>query len=371
MTYPNARFWSVLASMRFLFAMWVLFDHTYNFGPADRAMPVLTKSGLMPVMCFFVISGFSIHHSIQNKPVGYLRRRFWRIFPLNALSVMIGWFAWSVLGLSGGYGTPQVPPTLWSFVGCLLLLEVFFPVMIEFLFPAWSLSIEAFYYLCAPLFKRLTESRLIPLLMIGSCTFFAAWPFIRDEYIAARYSYELAAIAMLWAWLAGWVAYSRPRDRNYLAALIVGGLIGIVSQAKFFSIVDFSSAAVTCVAWIGTLFVVFYRIGGFSGVAAQFSNYLGEISFPLYLLHYPILFVFTSTLFKAYPQLNYGYVQVLIAVLAAAAAYHYVDRPLRVLGSSGRIGEVVRRQEQIRLEPENSWPAGTAMARDSGSVARE
>ena len=340
---PKPGFWSFLAGLRFLFAMWVLFDHTYNFGPADRAIPVLTKSGLMAVMCFFVISGFSIHHSILAKPTGYLRRRFWRILPLNALAVLIGWFAWSVLGLSGGYGTPQVPPTAWQFIGCLFLLEVFLPVMIEFLFPAWSLSIEALYYLCAPLFKRSHGTQFIPILMTASCLFFIAWPFIRNEYIAARYSYEFAALGMLWAWLAGWVAYQRPKDIAFLALLVAGGLMSVWSQAKFFAIVDYASAAVTCVAWIGILFVVFFRLGQFEGRAARLLDYLGELSFPLYLLHYPVLFVFTSSLFKALPELNYGITQVAISLATAMIAYHYIDKPLRAFGSSAAVGNLSRR----------------------------
>jgi peptidoglycan/LPS O-acetylase OafA/YrhL len=288
----------------------------------------------MAVMCFFVISGFSIRHSIETRPVGYLRRRFWRIFPMNALAVFIGWFAWSVLGLSGGYSTPQIPPTIWQFVGCLFMLEVILPVMIEFLFPAWSLSIEVLYYLSAPLFRRIGDHVVIPLLMIASCLFFVMWPLIRNEYIAARYSYELAALAMVWSWLAGWVAYRSPRNASYLLALIAGGLASIWSQAKFFAIVDFASATVTCLAWIGMLLVVFFRIGDIRGKAALVLDYLGEISFPLYLLHYPVLFAVSSSVFRSHPGLNYGIVQVIISLFVAILAYNYVDRPLRAFGTS-------------------------------------
>jgi peptidoglycan/LPS O-acetylase OafA/YrhL len=332
MSAPHPGFWPVLACIRFLLSMWVLFDHTYNFGPAERAIPVLTKSGLMAVMCFFVISGFSIRHSIVAKPEGYFRRRFWRIFPVNALAVFIGWFSWSVLGLSGGYGTPQIPPTAWDFIGCLLLLEVIVPVMIPFFFPAWSLSVEALYYACAPLFKWTDGNRTIPVLMIASCLFFIAWPFLRDEYIAARYSYGFAAVGMLWAWLAGWVAYGRPKDVVYTVALIFGGFVCVWSQAKFFSIVDFASVAVTLTAWVGVLFVVFFRVGRIEGVTSRVFDYLGEISFPLYLLHYPVLFALTSSVLKHHPDLNYGFVQVVIAILVAVLAYQYVDKPLRGLG---------------------------------------
>jgi peptidoglycan/LPS O-acetylase OafA/YrhL len=330
---PKPQFWAVLAALRFFFAMWVLFDHTYNFGPPERAMPVLSKSGLMAVMCFFVISGFSIHHSITIAPRGYGQRRFWRIFPINALAVGIGWLAWSVLKLSGGYGTPQVAPTAWDFIGCLLFLEVALPVMIEFLYPAWSLSVEVLYYTFAPLLKRSRGEPLIALLMTASCVLFIAWPFIRDEYIAAQFHYRIPALAMLWAWLAGWVAYSHARHGAYFAALVAGGLAGIYTQAKFFAIEDFTSGVATCVAWIGTLGVVFYRWGSIDNERCNtFFSYLGDLSYPLYLLHYPLLFALTSSILKAHPEWNYGIAQVAISLAAAMLAFHYVDKPLRDFG---------------------------------------
>ena len=334
MNVPPRGFWPVLGALRFLLAMWVLFDHTYNFGPADRAIPVLTRSGLMAVMCFFVISGFSIHHSIATRPAGYFRRRLLRIFPLNALAVLIGWFGWSVLGLSGGYGTPAVPPSVWQFIGCIFLLEAFFPIMIGFLYPAWSLSIEAVYYLLAPLFRKIEGRRYIPGIMIVSGLLFVAWPLIRDEYVAGRNSYWLTGIVMLWAWLAGWVAYTNAGNRRYLVSLGIAGLASVATQARFFDVTKISSAAVNGVAWIGPLMLVFYRIGDVGGRVAAVFDYLGEISFPLYILHYPVLFVVSSSLFKAHPNLNYGITQVAISLAAAALAYHLVDRPLRMPGAS-------------------------------------
>ncbi|CCE01101.1 putative acyltransferase [Bradyrhizobium sp. STM 3809] len=330
MNEPQRGFWPVLGGLRFLLAMWVLFDHTYNVGPAERAIPVLTKSGLMAVMCFFVISGFSIHHSIASRPEGYLRRRVLRILPLNALAVAIGWLAWSVFGAAGGYLVPAKAPTAWQFIGCMLLLEAVLPIMISFLYPAWSLSIEAVYYLLAPVFRKLEGRPHIPALMIVSALCFVAWPLFRNEYVAGRNSYWLTGIVMLWAWLAGWVAYRQPRDIRYVVGLGIAGLASVATQAKFFDVHHFGSAAVNCIAWIGTLIVVFYRIGDLGGRTAAVCDYLGEISFPLYILHYPVLFAATGSLFRIYPNLNWGITQVAIALGTAMLAYHFVDKPLRL-----------------------------------------
>ncbi|MGJ5219436.1 acyltransferase family protein [Bradyrhizobium oligotrophicum] len=358
MNEPHRGFWPVLGGIRFLLAMWVLFDHTYNVGPAERAIPVLTKSGLMAVMCFFVISGFSIHHSIATRPDGYLRRRFLRIFPLNALAVVIGWVAWSVLGASGGYLVPSEPPTAWQFIGCMLLLEAFLPIMISFLYPAWSLSIEAVYYLLAPPFKKLEGRPHIPAIMIASGLFFVAWPLFRNEYVAGRNSYWLTAIVMLWAWLAGWVAYKQPRDRRYLVLLGIAGLAAVATQARFFDVRNFGSAAVNCVAWIGTLVVVFYRIGDVGGRTAAVFDYLGEISFPLYILHYPVLFAVAGSLFRVYPNLNWGVTHVVIALGAAMLAYHWVDKPLRLSPGTGLSPRVADQFGRLRL-----WANGFAFSR--------
>jgi len=325
----NPNIWPLLAGLRFFFAMWVLFDHTYNFGPAERAMPIFTKSGLVAVMCFFVISGFSIHHSIASRPNGYGVRRFWRIMPTNVLAVAIGWTAYVVLGLSGGYGTPPVPPTAIQWIGSLLLLQCVLPVTIPFLFPAWSLSIEVLYYFAAPILVKRRDSWAIPIATALSCLLFIIWPFIRDEYIAEP-TYLIAAAALLWAWLAGWLAYSHRENRFMLFGLMVGGFLGIWTQAKFFAIVDSTSGAANLLAWALTLFVVFFRVGVQAGNRVRMTlNYLGEISYPLYLLHYPVLFALTSSLFKKHPDWNYGIVEVIVALAAAVLAYHFVDHPLR------------------------------------------
>jgi peptidoglycan/LPS O-acetylase OafA/YrhL len=325
----ESNIWPLLAGLRFFFATWVLFDHTYNFGPANRAMPIFTKSGLVAVMCFFVISGFSIHHSIANRPQGYGARRFWRIAPTNALAVAIGWLAYVVLGLSGGYGTPPIAPTAIQWIGSLLLLQCVFPVAIHFLFPAWSLSIEVLYYLAAPILVKHRDNIAIPIAAALSCLLFVLWPFIRDVYIAEP-TYLIAAAAFLWAWLAGWLAYSYRGNHFLVAGFSVGGFLGIWTQAKYFAIVDFTSGAANLLAWALTLLIVFYRVGApASERGNKVLNYLGEISYPLYLLHYPVLFALTSSLFKAQPNWNYGFIQVIISLGVAVLAYHLVDRPLR------------------------------------------
>jgi peptidoglycan/LPS O-acetylase OafA/YrhL len=185
------------------------------------------------------------------------------------------------------------------------------------------------YYFAAPLLVRYRNSFAIPTAAALSWVLFFRWPHIRDVYIAEP-SYFISAAALLWAWLAGWLAYAYSENRYTLAAFSAAGFLGIWSQATFFGIVDFKSAAANVLAWFFTLVVVFFRVGiPISHKLKAVANYLGEISFPLYLLQYPVLFALTSSVLKAHPNWNYGAVQVVIALICASLAYHLVDRPLR------------------------------------------
>jgi peptidoglycan/LPS O-acetylase OafA/YrhL len=128
------------------------------------------------------------------------------------------------------------------------------------------------------------------------------WPFIRDVYIAEP-TYLISAAAFLWAWLAGWLAYSHQGNRPMVFCFMVGGFLGIWTQAKFFGIVDLTSGAANLLAWAVTLVIVFFRIGvPADDKVGTTLNYLGDISFPLYLLHYPVLFALTSSFFKIIPN---------------------------------------------------------------------
>jgi peptidoglycan/LPS O-acetylase OafA/YrhL len=330
---PGENFWPILAGLRFFFAFWVLCDHTYIFGPASRAMPVLSLSGLMPVTCFLSISGFSIHHSICTQPVGYFARRFWRIFPTNIATVAIAFFAYQYFGfLTDGAGHQVPPPDLKTWLVYLIPAQAVIYAFMPVLFPSWSLSIEVIYYLIAPILVR-TRANVIVLLAMLSAAAFATWNYFprqwAPEYVAeATNGIGLAVFA--WAWLSGWIAYSARHSNLSLALFLVAGCLCVLGQPYGFGLLDKVANVSAYATWLITTLILFKRPKIRMGPSLRRAlNYLGDISFPLYLCHFPILFVLTSSVFKSSPGLNYGVTQVAIALLAAAALLHFVDRPFR------------------------------------------
>jgi peptidoglycan/LPS O-acetylase OafA/YrhL len=336
--------WPVLSGLRFLFATWVLFAHTYNFGLHSRAMPALSQSGLVAVVCFFAISGFSIHHSIKTRPSGYYRRRFWRIFPIHITAVTLALAGYAVFGhIFDGHGREYPIPGAFQWLQYYLLIQVFFyPSYIDVLFPMWSLSIEAVYYAIAPAITFLTNRALL-IFVAASGVAFLFWRFI-DEAALAPYGLELVAFA--WAWLAGWIAYALPR--NWIAAglSIIVGWIFIKSQPEQFWLVNKVSTISTYSSWATTVILLFFPLQlSLSERMQRGLSYLGDLSFPLYLIHYPVLFALTSSVFKTHPEWNYGVVHVIISLTAAIAAYHFIDKPFRHFGEKTRPTPVLAKLE--------------------------
>lgn len=325
--------WPILSGLRFFFAMWVLFAHTYNFGLHERAMPVPSQSGLVAVVCFFAISGFSIRHSITLRPDGYYRRRFWRIAPTHVAAVSLALAGYLVYGhIFDGHGREYPIPAASLWLQYYLLVQVFFyPSYIDVLYPLWSLSIEAVYYTLAPLIRRATSRKLLVFIAASACVFLL-WPlFGLSDLSGAPYGGELLAFA--WAWLAGWLAYALPRNWIVAAFLIIVGFVFIKSQPGPFWLVNNVSIVSTYGAWAATVIILFFPPpNNFSERIKDVLNYTGNISFPLYLIHYPVLFALTSSVLKTHPEWNYGFVHVIVSLGAAVIVYQYVDRPLRRFG---------------------------------------
>lgn len=165
-TPPKKVFINVLTSLRFPAAFFIFLLHARNHGlylyPSFNFLD-LSKS----VSFFFVLSGFvlsySYHYSTIN-PLRFYFQRLLRIWPLHILSVIF-----VVLLLPRHLYLPApVEFSDFSFLSVLLahifLIQSFFPIPAFFFglnAVSWSISVEAFFYLLFPVFKKLRSSILV------------------------------------------------------------------------------------------------------------------------------------------------------------------------------------------------------------------
>jgi peptidoglycan/LPS O-acetylase OafA/YrhL len=141
-----------LTGVRFLAAMYVV---VYHFAPNFEAHhhlpgPIATflNNGYLSVSFFFMLSGFILAYTYDGQMermddrVRFWEGRFARIYPVYLLSLVLSyWFTGRALSLVKAFAV-------------LGMVQAWNPwdrqLSMAWNFPAWSLSVEAFFYICFP-----------------------------------------------------------------------------------------------------------------------------------------------------------------------------------------------------------------------------
>lgn len=162
---PRRKALPALTGVRFLAAMQVVFFH---FGASfalrhhfPRPVCLFLGNGWTSVTLFFLLSGFILSYTYSGQIRGRRNRnRFWearfaRIYPVYLLSLL------AMIPFAFSAARPNAVHSVWQGLSVLTMVQAwnpFHPQMIEMWnFPAWTLSVEAFFYLLFPFVFPLME----------------------------------------------------------------------------------------------------------------------------------------------------------------------------------------------------------------------
>ena len=324
-----------------------------------HAFPNALKSGFIGVDIFFVISGYLISSIIfENIDRGsfsfaeFYGRRIKRIFPaltLVLLSCLVfGWFGllgdeFKQLGKHMAAGAGFVSNFyLWQEVGYFNNAAETKPLL-----HLWSLAIEEQFYIFWPLLVWLTWKRktlflaLFAALLLGSFAYNVS--LVRLDPTATFYS----PATRIWELLTGvLLAYfitqikqnstaASPAWHTRPAVQQLASTLGVLFLA--FGLYKIDSGRPFPGTWalfpvLGSFFLIF------AGPAAWFNRFVlsnrvlvwvGLISFPLYLWHWPIL-SFMRVVESETPSLGYRVLAVALSVLLAWMTYYFAEKPIRL-----------------------------------------
>lgn len=319
--------WKVLAGLRFFLAAIVLCYHLKDFIPeysSDWLCIFGRLNGLAAVLGFLLVSGYSIANSITKEPSRFYQRRLFRIYPLYICAVLFSLIPFWISGskfeiLNQTYQQPD----LITLFGNLVLLQSFVVDSLSSNIVLWTLSVEVFCYLLTPGFARLSNHLLAGLIGL-SAIFYVVFPILQNALYPQSsfpfYSYWKFGIPFclfLWAWLLGFL-YARIETKSYGKVLLIGLgclVLGLNSQH------------------IGKIGIVTYV---FSGLVLAFAasiqlpkpllksfNYLGDLSYPIYLFHMPTFLLLYKSGVTSSVSLTF------VSLLVSMLFYHLVDVPLK------------------------------------------
>ena len=332
-----------LTGIRFFAAFYVVLFHSLPWVSKQfelpKAMQTFFANGYLAVALFFLLSGFILAYTYDGQIGGNSKRlhfwqaRFARIYPVYFLSLILAYFFQRSLPLT-------------SRVAVVTMVQAWNPLRAGLAgawnYPAWSLSVEAFFYLVFPfLLPRMSQlsSRVLAILL---AVFLTACVFMRtpiqglgDLDRSSNWSRVPLPIIRLPEFLAGmilglYLLRRKPQLNGSTHPVRVALAAGISVLLLSVPIGPWVSLVVLPFA------VLVYELAARPSWLARFLStktmlLLGGASYSVYLLQYPV----RSWVRLAFSQLpsplaSFGApLTPLILILFSVVVYLFFEEPIR------------------------------------------
>ncbi|NMH99574.1 acyltransferase family protein [Pseudonocardia acidicola] len=218
----------------------------------------------------------------------------------------------------------------------------------------WSLSVQGQFYLVWPLLvgvvvlaARQTGQELRPLLAITLLALFAASLLYSVELTAANQPLAyFDSLTRVWEFaLGGLLALGIDEIRLSRAVRVALGWIGVVGLVSCGLALDVGSQFPGYVALWPILSAAAVLVAGATGsrlgvdraLSSRPLRYLGDLSFALYLWHWPVLIFYLVGRDRAEVGWRGGLVIIGASLVLAALTYHLVEKPTRTAKLGARV----------------------------------
>jgi len=362
--------------LRGILALWVVLSHMLawcGLWDADLNLPLHLQgtwatfmSGVPPVDTFIILSGFAITFYLnEQKPTysSFIKGRFFRIYPVYLVCLVIAiastglvpailnsaswrstvYFTW--LQSHYAYEQSNLPGHIFwhlTLLNGILPKEILPDATGTLLPPAWSITLEWQFYLVAPLLLLLARSGMGLLILTVSAVlanrYGADWQNSQTAFLPAQLPLLLAGMGSYHLYI--WLRTLEPKGPK----AVVMPVVILFALA----VLTFTYQVVGLTIWALCFGAIFLK--GDDLLSRSFSilrklllhsslQSMGRISYPLYLIHWPLIMITLRLLLYADPNISStGAVLVLLLValplilLTAIALHVWIEVPGRALG---------------------------------------
>ncbi len=357
--------YNLLDGLRGVAAIMVLWYHIFEGYAFAEGRGIDTfNHGYLAVDFFFILSGFVISYAYDDRwhssmtLGGFFKRRLIRLHPMLVMGAIIGCITFCIQGCVKWNGSSTAT---WQIILALVLSMLFIPAypgathevrgngeMFPLNGPSWSLFFEYIGNIIYALFIRRLSNRLLALFVAVTgvlFTIFAIFNISGYENIGVGWTLDNVnffggTLRMLFPFSLGMLL-----SRNFKPVKI-RGIFWLSSVALFllFSVPFIPSVNNLCINGIYEIFCISVAFPlivwlGASGCTSdkystKVCGFLGNISYPLYITHYPIMYLFYAWLIdnKLYTFGNTWHVAIgviLFNILMAYACLKFYDEPIR------------------------------------------
>ena len=373
-TTPSATFadskphYALLDALRGAAALMVVWYHFFEgYAFAEGTAITTFNHGHLGVDLFFMLSGFVISYAYDdrwnraNNPLTlkeFFKRRLIRLHPMLIMGAVIGLVAFLLQGGVKWDGTPT--PISWSLVA-LVLTMLFIPAypgapydlrgngeMFSLNGPSWSLFFEYIGNLLYALVIRRLGNRALAVLTavlgVAWCWFVttdvSGYDMIGIGWTLDTANFFGGLLRMMFPFSLGMLMARNFKPVKikgifWIAWAVLFGLFSVPAFEKCGAISINGLYELACVMFVFPAIVWFTASGETTGkVSSAFCKFLGDISYPLYIVHYPVMYLFYAWLIenKLYTLGETWPVVVMVFALNIALAYACLklyDEPVR------------------------------------------
>jgi peptidoglycan/LPS O-acetylase OafA/YrhL len=334
----------ILNGLRGLAAIVVVIFHFMEIIIADFSK-IFVAHGFLAVDFFFCLSGFVIAYAYDNRIAGmglktFIKVRLIRLQPLVVIGSVLGLLTFLFDPFSNLYAIYGFKETALLFLTSVFMIP--YPVVSERFFnlfnlnaPSWTLFWEyvANLVYATILFKATKKVLTTVAVLSAAVLFYIGWQYgnLLGGWDGSTFFHGLARISFSFSMgmlvhRSGWII------KNKL------GLFGMSALLLLAFITPYSDQ------WSGLvepIIVVFYfplilSLGAGASLSdkhSKINKFSGDISYPLYMTHYPFMWVFANYVVAEEPSMaQLSWIIPVSVILLIAFAYvvtQFVDFPIR------------------------------------------
>ncbi len=361
-TIPNApgkKHYVILDGLRGVAALMVILFHMCEANGNDNRFKQIINHGYLAVDFFFLLSGFVVAYAYDDRwgrmsHWDFCKRRLIRLQPMVIMGSLIGA---SLFYFQAGSTFPLIASTpVWKMLFVMLIGFTLIPIgpswdirgwneMHPLNGPAWSLFFEYVANILYALGLRRLSNRALGLLVLLAAGFLAQLAvfgphgdLIGGWSVNAK-QLHIGFARLLFPFLAGILLMRLGKRIQIRGAFAVCSLLLVValSLPRFGGTEHLWMNGLYEAVCVIFLFPIIVAMGAgermVEGPSIRIARFFGDISYPLYITHYPLIYIYTAWIGRDKPSAihsaEWGAVVLVAAISIAYACMRLYDEPLR------------------------------------------
>lgn len=358
--FPDSKsHYDILDGLRGVAAVMVVAFHVFETHTGGNHLVQIINHGYLAVDFFFVLSGFVIGYAYDDRwgkmtLGGFFKRRLIRLHPMIIMGMIVGAVAFYFQ--DGGYfaGIHLVP--VWKMLLVMLLGFTLLPLPVSWDIrgwaemhpldgPAWTLFFEYIGNILYALFVRKFSRTMLAILvcLAGGALIHMAVTSPQGDVIGGwaldPTQMRIGFTRLLYPFFAG-LLLSRVAKLTHIKHAFFWCSLLIIAVLSFPRVGGSESLWMNglydslCIVLVFPLIVYLGASDEIKGkFASKICKFLGDISYPIYITHYPLIYIYTGWVTKYNVSLKEAYPAAILTFLSSIVlSYIYLrvyDVPVR------------------------------------------